>query len=165
MKTIGPLNRIALNYIAIVLGVIALCILSAIVGTSMARAEGQDHIFMPFRAANTLLMIHNPLCGFCKAFLRDSNNGEIYNQTDVGKAFPLTILDTSNKAVREWIRDHIRDGQMKKLRGTPTFIFWQRAYTTRGHVKELGRVEGYGGMGWFNEHIEKEFCRLTTIAK
>jgi len=145
----------ALNQIVIVLGVIALCICAVIFG--ITTAHSQDFMM---RASNTLLMIHSPYCGFCKAFLRDSNNGETYNQTDIGKAFPLTILDTSNKNVRRWISERTRDGQMKRLRGTPTFIFWKRAATIRDQAKEVGRVTGYGGMGWFNDHIEKEFKKI-----
>jgi len=109
--------------------------------------------FMP-PPTKGLLMIHSPLCGYCTAFLRDTNKGETYNKTDIGKVYPLIIMNTNSKDVREWIRSQTaRNGPMKRIRGTPTFIFWKNA-------KEIGRVTGYGGTDWFYQAIENEFRKI-----
>lgn len=129
------------------------CLIGAILGVviSMNMASAQE--FMP-PTTKGLLMIHNPHCVYCKAFLRDTDNGENYNQTDIGKDYPLIILDLSKVDVREWLRRRTqRGGEIGRIQGTPTFIFWKDA-------KEIGRIVGYGGVEWFNQAIEQEYEKI-----
>ena len=114
-------------------------------------------------AGPNLIMIHNPSCSFCKAFMRDLNpnygktedelaressqNRELYySETEIGKAYPLVVLNIRISAP-EWFFKAVQDGKVNDIKGTPTFILWDGD-------KEFGRIEGYGGREWFFEKLE-----------
>lgn len=131
------------------------CLIGALLGIviSMTAHDAWGQEFMP-PPTKGLLMIHNPLCGYCQAFLRDTDNGENYNQTDIGKVYPLVILNLSKDGVRQWLRERTRGGGgIGRIKGTPTFIFWKNA-------NEIGRVVGYSGIvGWWSQ-IEQEYEKI-----
>ena len=96
-------------------------------------------------SAAELLMIHDPQCPFCKAFMRDV--APEYSVTYQGKALTLRVLDTTIAEDREWIIQAVLSRRIKPFRGTPTFIIYYNG-------KEVERVEGYGGKEWFYEKLD-----------
>jgi len=97
-------------------------------------------------SAAELLMIHNPACVFCQAFMRDVAPG--YNETKQGKALFLTVIDLSVFENRKWLGQELKAGNIKRIHGTPTFIIYDDG-------KEIGRVEGYGGKEWFYQKLDE----------
>ncbi len=96
--------------------------------------------------ASELLMVHHPLCPFCKAFMNDVALD--YSTTKQGKALPLVILDITITKNMEWLEQEMRSGNIYRILGTPTFIIYN-------YGKEIGRVEGYSGKEWFYEELDK----------
>lgn len=96
--------------------------------------------------AAELLMIHNPVCPFCKAFMNDV--APYYSETKHGKTLPLVVIDITITENIEWLKRELGAGNIKKIRGTPTFIIYDDG-------KEIGRVEGYGGKEWFYEKLDE----------
>ena len=72
--------------------------------------------------AAELLMIHNPDCGFCRAFMEQVE--PTYGETPEGKALPLRVLDVTKLGDVRWIRDNRKKGLIDPIVGTPTFIIW-----------------------------------------
>lgn len=109
----------------------------------------------------SLLMMHNPSCVFCQAFMRDFV-GDLepkYEDTVIGKQYPLIVL---NMKIRppQWVIDAFRDGRLKRIKGTPTFVLWDGG-------KEFGSIVGYGGRNQFIpawgalvEKFEKQFEKM-----
>ena len=93
-----------------------------------------------------LLMIHNPSCIFCKAFMNDVALD--YSTTKQGKALPLVILDITILENREWLKREMQAGNIKEIHGTPTFIIYKDG-------KEVGRVVGYSGKEWFYQKLDE----------
>ncbi len=95
--------------------------------------------------AAELLMVHNPACIFCQAFMRDTQPG--YSESKQAKEYPLRVIDISIFKNREWIRQQIRDDNIKRILGTPTFIIWD-------NNREMGRIVGYPGKELFYQRLD-----------
>ena len=93
--------------------------------------------------AAELLMIHNPDCGFCRAFMEQVE--PTYGETPEGKALPLRVLDVTRLGDVRWIRDNHKAGLIDPIEGTPTFIIWDG--------EEFDRIAGYGGKDWFYTNL------------
>jgi len=100
---------------------------------------------LPASAAE-LFMIHNPDCPFCKAFM--SEVAPYYSEAKHGKALPLTIIDITIAKNIEWLKQEMWAGNIRGIRGTPTFIIYSNG-------KEIGRIEGYGGKEWFYKKLDE----------
>jgi len=92
-------------------------------------------------SAAELLMIHNPACVFCQAFMRDV-------APEYSSTMPLVIIDVSIYENRKWLGQELKAGNIKRIHGTPTFIIYDDG-------KEIGRVEGYGGKEWFYQKLDE----------
>ena len=93
-----------------------------------------------------LLMIHNPSCPYCRAFLNEV--GPTYSETKQGKALPLHILDVSQSDNTTWLRKEIKAKNIKGILGTPTFIIIN-------NNMEVGRFVGYAGKEWFFDRLDE----------
>lgn len=102
---------------------------------------------------NALIMIHSPFCGFCVKFLRESWDGQKYNQTMVGKEYPFVLLDTNEKESMIWFQKAVDEGLLKTTKGTPTFIFWNNG-------KESKRLSGYRDWLWFKTNTEQLYNEM-----
>ena len=69
-----------------------------------------------------------------------------YHDTEYAKTLPLTIIDA--KDIPEWFHIAYDKGNIKPIRGTPTFIIWDEK-----RQEEIDRIVGYGGKEWFYEQI------------
>ena len=69
-----------------------------------------------------------------------------YHDTEYAKTLPLTIIDA--KDIPEWFHIAYDKGDIKKIKGTPTFIIWDEE-----NQIEIDRIVGYGGKEWFYEQI------------
>ena len=79
-----------------------------------------------------LLMAHNPDCGICQKFMKEV--AVDYNDSEIAKKLPLVIINVYDQP--EWFLEAYREGRIKPIRGTPTFIVWNGR-------KELSRLVGY----------------------
>jgi len=100
---------------------------------------------LPASAAE-LLMIHNPACPYCNAFMRDTEPE--YSLSEQAKKYPLHVIDISISKNREWIRQAIQSKKIKPIVGTPTFILYD-------NDEEIGRFVGYGGKEWFYHYLDE----------
>ena len=101
--------------------------------------------------AAELLMIHHPLCSFCKAFHRDIGV-EKYNASKRGKALPLRVIDVTVHNDFYWFNTVRRAGRINHVQGTPTFIIYH-------NDREVGRVVGYSGEASFYKRLDAEVKR------
>lgn len=101
--------------------------------------------------AAELLMIHSPTCVFCQAFMKDTRPG--YSESEQAKTYPLRIIDISLFMNREWLRQQTRDGAIKPIRGTPTFIVWD-------DNREMGRIVGYSGSELWYRRLDNIISNL-----
>ena len=69
-----------------------------------------------------------------------------YHDTEYAKILPLTIID--NADIPEWFHIAYDKGNIKKIKGTPTFIIWDEESQA-----EIERIVGYGGKDRFYEQI------------
>ena len=69
-----------------------------------------------------------------------------YHDTEYAKILPLIIID--NADIPEWFHVAYDKGNIKPIRGTPTFIIWDEE-----NQIEIDRIVGYGGKEWFYEQI------------
>ena len=79
-----------------------------------------------------LLMAHNPDCHICQNFVEEV--AVDYNDSEIAKKLPLVIINVYDQP--EWFLEAYREGRIKPIRGTPTFIVWNGR-------KELSRLVGY----------------------
>jgi thioredoxin-related protein len=87
-----------------------------------------------------LLMGHNPMCGICQKFLK-----EVAVDYD-NKELPLIIINLYKQP--EWFKEAYKEGRIKPIRGTPTFIVWNGR-------KELARIAGYYDKESFYEDLKE----------
>ena len=98
---------------------------------------------LPLKAYE-LLMFSVSNCIYCIAF-----NEQVvpeYNDTEYAETLPLTIIDNEN--IPEWFTTAYEEGRIEHIRGTPTFIIWDKE-----NQVEIDRIVGYNGKEWFYERI------------
>ena len=98
---------------------------------------------LPLKAYE-LLMFSVKTCHYCMAFMEQVEPD--YHDTEYAKILPLTIID--NADIPEWFHVAYDKGNIKPIRGTPTFIIWDEE-----NQEEIDRIVGYGGKEWFYEQI------------
>ena len=98
---------------------------------------------LPLRAYE-LLMFSIKSCHYCIAFMEQVEPE--YHDTEYAETLPLTIIDA--KDIPEWFHIAYDKGDIKKIKGTPTFIIWDEE-----NQIEIDRIVGYGGKDWFYEQI------------
>ena len=102
-------------------------------------------LFLSFSAsAYELVMFSVKNCIFCIKFHEDVT--PYYNDTEYAETLPLTIIDA--KDIPEWFHIAYDKGNIKKIKGTPTFII----FDTESQA-EVDRFVGYNGKEWFYEQI------------
>jgi hypothetical protein len=82
--------------------------------------------------AAELQMYRRAGCPWCQAWDRDI--GPIYGKTDIGRRFPLRMIDLDGERQRVSLKAPIIY--------TPTFVLVENA-------REVGRIEGYPGDSFF----------------
>ena len=98
---------------------------------------------LPLKAYE-LLMFSIKSCHYCIAFMEQVEPE--YHDTEYAETLPLTIIDA--KDIPEWFHIAYDKGDIKKIKGTPTFIIWDEE-----NQIEIDRIVGYGGKDWFYEQI------------
>ena len=106
------------------------------------------------RKAYELLMFSVSWCSYCIAF--NEQVAPAYNDTEYAEALPLIIVDA--KDIPEWFHIAYDKGNIKKIKGTPTFII----FDTESQV-EIARIVGYNGKDeffariayWIDNHEEE----------
>jgi thioredoxin-related protein len=83
-------------------------------------------------------------CGFCTRFHNEV--GDTYKDSEYAKDIPLIIIngDDYTEHIPKWFEDAYREGIIKPIRGTPTFIIWDEKKKV-----EIDRLVGYNGKKWF----------------
>ena len=94
--------------------------------------------------AYELLMFSVSNCIYCIAF--NEQVAPEYNDTVYAETLPLTIID--NADIPEWFTKAYEEGKIKKIKGTPTFIIFDKESQA-----EIDRIVGYNGKEWFYEKI------------
>lgn len=106
--------------------------------------------------ADELIMMHDPQCGFCTAFMNEVQPS--YGKSEAGKAFPLTVVNLRENGndfytTGSWLDIAHKEGRWNGFSGsTPTFVVWKGDRETG---QEVGRFVGYrmesrgGGQPWF----------------
>ena len=95
-------------------------------------------------SAYELLMFSVSNCIYCIAF--NEQVAPTYNDTKYAETLPLTIID--NTDIPEWFQTAYEEGRIEHIRGTPTFIIWDKE-----NQVEIDRIVGYNGKEWFYERI------------
>ena len=95
-------------------------------------------------SAYELLMFSVNNCVYCIAFHKQVVPE--YNESKYAETLPLTIIDNAN--IPEWFTIAYQKGDIKKIKGTPTFIIWNEESQA-----EVDRIVGYNGKEWFYEKI------------
>ena len=98
---------------------------------------------LPLKAYE-LLMFSVSWCSYCIAF--HEQVAPTYNDTEYAKILPLIIIDAEN--IPEWFTKVYKEDKIKRIRGTPTFIIWDKE-----NQVEIDRIVGYNGEEWFYERI------------
>ena len=98
---------------------------------------------LPLKAYE-LLMFSVSNCIYCIAF--NEQVAPEYNDTVYAETLPLTIID--NADIPEWFQIAYEEGKIKKIKGTPTFIIFDKESQA-----EIDRIVGYNGKEWFYEKI------------
>ena len=102
-------------------------------------------LFLSFSAsAYELLMFSVSWCSYCVAF--NEQVAPTYNDTKYAETLPLAIID--NADIPEWFHIAYDKGNIKPIRGTPTFII----FDTESQV-EIDRIVGYNGKDEFFARI------------
>ena len=105
-------------------------------------------------SAYELLMFSIKSCHYCMAFMEQVEPE--YHDTEYAETLPLTIIDA--KDIPEWFHIAYDKGNIKPIRGTPTFIIWD----VENQV-EIARIVGYNGKDeffariayWIDNHEEE----------
>ena len=87
---------------------------------------------LPLKAYE-LLMFSVKTCHYCMAFMELVEPD--YHDTEYAKILPLTIID--NADIPEWFHVAYDKGNIKPIRGTPTFIIWDEE-----NQEEIDRIVG-----------------------
>ena len=95
-------------------------------------------------SAYELLMFSVKNCIYCIAF--NEQVAPEYNDTVYAETLPLTIIDAEH--IPEWFQIAYEKGDIKKIKGTPTFIIFDKESQA-----EIDRIVGYNGKEWFYEKI------------
>ena len=95
-------------------------------------------------SAYELLMFSVKNCIYCIAF--NEQVAPTYNDTKYAETLPLTIID--NADIPDWFHIAYDKGNIKPIRGTPTFII----FDTESQV-EIDRIVGYNGKDEFFARI------------
>ena len=95
-------------------------------------------------SAYELLMFSVKNCIYCIAF--NEQVAPTYNDTKYAETLPLTIKDNEN--IPEWFTNAYEKGDIKKIKGTPTFIIFDKESQA-----EIDRIVGYNGKERFYEKI------------
>ena len=95
-------------------------------------------------SAYELLMFSVSNCIYCIAF--NEQVAPTYNDTKYAETLPLTIIDAEDPP--EWFTTAYEKGDIKKIKGTPTFIIFNKESQV-----EIDRIVGYNGKEWFYERI------------
>tara|TARA_Y100000034_G_scaffold118144_1_gene158498 strand:+ start:1720 stop:2097 length:378 start_codon:yes stop_codon:yes gene_type:complete len=98
---------------------------------------------LPLKAYE-LLMFSVNWCSYCVAF--NEQVAPEYNDTEYAETLPLTIIDAEHPP--EWFTTAYQKGDIKKIKGTPTFIIWDKESQA-----EIDRFVGYNGKEWFYERV------------
>ena len=106
-------------------------------------------------SAYELLMFSVKNCIYCIAF--NEQVAPTYNDTKYAETLPLTIID--NADIPDWFHIAYDKGNIKPIRGTPTFII----FDTESQV-EIDRIVGYNGKDeffariayWIDNHHEEQ---------
>ena len=98
---------------------------------------------LPLKAYE-LLMFSVSNCIYCIAF--NEQVAPEYNDTIYAETLPLTIIDAEH--IPEWFTKVYEEGKIKKIKGTPTFIIFDKESQA-----EIDRIVGYNGKEWFYEKI------------
>ena len=102
-------------------------------------------LFLSFSAsAYELLMFSVSNCIYCIAF--NKQVAPTYNDTEYAETLPLTIIDAEDPP--EWFTTAYEKGDIKKIKGTPTFIIFNKESQV-----EIDRIVGYNGKEWFYEQV------------
>ena len=111
---------------------------AALTGISVAAPSSSE--------AAQLLMFSNPDCSYCNAFDRDT--ALPYRHSALARKLPLVVLDMTDRQVMRKIRRAERDGTIKSVWGTPTFVLWDQG-------KEVARFSGYRNTRWFVKKVTR----------
>jgi len=120
-------------------------ILSALIGLAMLGITS-------LAAADELIMIHNPSCPYCQAFMKEVY--PTYQESKIGQTLPLVVFNTKlghKDPNYTWIKKAGEEGRFPKLQWTPTFIIWVGDHETGMSV---GHWSGYGGSDKFYATLE-----------
>ena len=98
---------------------------------------------LPLKAYE-LLMFSVSWCHYCVAF--NEQVAPEYNDTVYAETLPLTIIDAEH--IPEWFTKAYEKGDIKKIKGTPTFIIFDKESQA-----EIDRFVGYNGKEWFYEQV------------
>lgn len=93
--------------------------------------------------ADELIMADNPRCQYCIMFKAEVV--PTYNESDLGKAFPLTILnmtDPATKVTHAWFVTAFTQNRRVGIFATPTFFVWKGDRETG---ESIGTIVGYTG--------------------
>ena len=100
---------------------------------------------LPLKAYE-LLMFSIKSCHYCIAFMEQVEPE--YHDTEYAETLPLTIIDA--KDIPEWFHIAYDKGDIKKIKGTPTFIIWDEV-----NKRELVRWAGYQSEENWYEMLER----------
>ena len=95
-------------------------------------------------SAYELLMFSVKNCIYCIAF--NEQVAPTYNDTKYAETLPLTIID--NADIPDWFHIAYDKGNIKPIRGTPTFIIFDMESQV-----EIDRIVGYNGKDEFFARI------------
>lgn len=96
-----------------------------------------------FARADELIMADNPRCPYCIQFKNEV--APTYNDSKVGKAFPLTIIDITDPAAKTtyaWFVTALEQNRRGRINGAPTFFVWKGDRETG---ESIGTILGYPG--------------------
>ena len=103
-------------------------------------------------SADELIMADDPKCGYCIRFMAEVV--PTYNESELGKAFPLTIIDVTDPASKTtyaWFVTALEQNRRTRIGGTPTFFVWKGDRETG---ESIGAIVGYPGKVPFYIHLD-----------
>ncbi len=107
---------------------------------------------LPHPTAIQLIVIDNPGCPACQKFNAEvGQNGFDTHKFSSRATMSFIVSGATNNP--EWFLTAYRDGRVKQIQYTPTFIFM--ALTSSGESREVGRFVGYRDRDWFFNKVEE----------
>ena len=105
--------------------------------------------------AYQILMFSVSWCKYCTAFHNEV--APTYKDSEYSKDLPLIIINADDypKHIPEWFANAYVKGDIKPIKGLPTFILWDEKRKV-----ELDRLVGYYGKLWFYQKIEYKLYDL-----